>query len=375
MGSRVQCKVCWSSLAIETGSTESGETEQGVAPVIVMPAVPKTDRRRYVTKRDLVKYGFTDECQACTQLASGMHNAKVPHDDRCRDRIGELMAGDDDQRQVERVTSRTAIEVENEIPCPEAGEEVDVGEPTAVENQQSDPQSVPQSVSQPVLIVRVGGSSSSGTRSGVGSRASETNTDDRETKRVRFTESRGQKRQGEDVEELTAKAEEQHLDDDVEVPAHKTWRVEDIVGDAADAAPEQMNSFVQSKTEVLEKIEESLRPLCMVEDLNDDEVMELCILSNELNACETTAMLNPSKFASCVTRVGLREGFAVDLTTARANGTMWDLSLEDDRAELRRVQKREQPELLVGRPSTYEFSSLLSTRAARESQQIENREN
>ena len=64
-----------------------------------------------------------------------------------------------------------------------------------------------------------------------------------------------------------SKAEEQHLDADVEVPAHKTWWVEDVVGDAADAAPEQMNilldareqsmnSFVQSKTEVIEKIEE-----------------------------------------------------------------------------------------------------------------------
>ena len=134
------------------------------------------------------------------------------------------------------------------------------------------------------------------------------NTDDRETKRVRIAESRGQKRQGEDVEELAAKAEEQHLDADVEVTAHKTWRVED--------------SLASSKTEVFEKIEESLRPLCMVEDLNDDEVMELCILSNELNACETTAILNPSKFAACATRLGLREGFAVDLTTARANGTM-----------------------------------------------------
>ena len=290
------------------------EAEQGVAPVIVMPVAPRVDRRRYVTKRDLVKYGYTDECQACTQLASGMHNAKVPHDDRCRDRIGELMAGDDDQRQVERMMSRTS-----------------------------------------------GGSSGSGTRSGVGSRASETNTDDREVKRVRFTESRVQKRQGEDVEELAAKAEEQHLDADVEVPAHKTWRVEDVVADAADAAPEQVNSFVQSKTEVFEKIEESLRPLCMVEDLDDDEIMELCILSNELNACEATAILNPSKFASCATRLGLREGFAVDLTTARANGTMWDLSLEDDKAELRRVQNREQPELLVGSPPSDEFSSLLNT--------------
>ena len=66
---------------------------------------------------------------------------------------------------------------------------------------------------------------------------------------------------------MGAKAEEQHLDADVEVPAHKTWRVEDVVADATDAAPERMNSFVQSKTEVFEKIEESLRPLCMVEDL------------------------------------------------------------------------------------------------------------
>ena len=161
--------------------------------------------------------------------------------------------------------------------------------------------------------MRVGGSSGSGTRSGVGSRAIETNTDDRETKRVRLTESRGQKRQGEYLEELAAKAEEQHLDADVEVLAHKTWRVENVVGDAADAAPEQMNTlldareqsmnrFVKSKTEVLEKIEESLRPLCMVENLHGDEVMELCILSSELNACETTAILNPSKFASCATR-------------------------------------------------------------------------
>ena len=142
-----------------------GEAEQGVAPVIVIPAVPKVDRRRYVTKRDPVKNGYTDECQACKQLASDMHNANVPHDDRCRDRIGELMTSDDDQRQVERVTSRAAFEVENEIPCPEAGEEVDVGEPTVVEDQRSDSQSAPQSVSQPVPTVRVGGSLSSGTRS------------------------------------------------------------------------------------------------------------------------------------------------------------------------------------------------------------------
>ena len=97
------------------------EADQGVAPVIVMPAAPKTDRRRYVTKRDLVKYGYTDECQACTQLASGMHNAKLPHDDRCRDRYGELLTEDDDQRQVERASGTVHPEVEIPRPAPGRG--------------------------------------------------------------------------------------------------------------------------------------------------------------------------------------------------------------------------------------------------------------
>ena len=51
----------------------------------------------------------------------------------------------------------------------------------------------------------------------------------------------------------------------------------------------------------------------------------------------------------------------MDLTTASANGTMWDLSFEDDRAELRRVQNREQTEFLAGSPPGDDFSSLLNT--------------
>ena len=102
------------------------EADQGVAPVVVMPAVPRVDRRRYVTKRDLVKYGYTGRMSSMHAVGVGTHDAKVPHDDRCRDRIGELMAEDDDQRQVERVSGAAEVK----IPRPEAGEEMDVGEPT-----------------------------------------------------------------------------------------------------------------------------------------------------------------------------------------------------------------------------------------------------
>ena len=96
-----------------------------------------------------MKYGYTDRCQACTQLALGMHSAKVPHDDRCRDRIGGFIAEHDDRRQAERVSLRAVPGVE--ILRPEAGEEMDVGEPSV---------DLPQSVPQPVPTVRVGGSSS-----------------------------------------------------------------------------------------------------------------------------------------------------------------------------------------------------------------------
>ena len=44
------------------------------------------------------------------------------------------------------------------------------------------------------------------------------------------------------------------------------------------------------------------------------------------------------------------------------------LSLEDDRAELRRVQNREQPELLAGSPPSDDFNSLLN--ACVESQEV-----
>ena len=51
-----------------------------------------------------------------------------------------------------------------------------------------------------------------GGSSGPTSRANDMHTDERDSKRVQFAESRGKKRQGEVVEELEANAEEQHLD-------------------------------------------------------------------------------------------------------------------------------------------------------------------
>ena len=200
-----------------------------------------------------------------------MHNAKVPHDDRCRDRIGELMAEDDDQRQVERVSGTVHPEV---------------------------------------VKSRVRGAREDRWFEWVDHRVQEPELDQvqEQTKRtqtiVKRNVSDSQRAEARIGKAKTWKNWQRGRKNSILVPMLRCRSTQDMENrrrcrDAADAAPEQMNmlldareqsmnSFVQSKTEVFEKFEESLRPLCMAEDLNDDEIMELRVLSKELNACETT---------------------------------------------------------------------------------------
>ena len=158
-----ESRECWSMTRFVVTASAA---DQGVALVIVMPVVPRGDQRRYVTKRDLRKFGYTDERQACTQLAAGMHNVKVPHHGRCRDRIGELVAEHEDQRQYDRVSSRAVPEAE--VLRPEGGEDMDVSSPTV---------HVSEPTTRPTLTYKECRSSSSS------SRANEMNTVERILKR------------------------------------------------------------------------------------------------------------------------------------------------------------------------------------------------
>ena len=57
-----------------------------------------------------------------------MHNANVPRDDRAEIALNELMTQEDHEKQVKRVFGMVCPVRKN--PRPEAGEEMDVGEPT-----------------------------------------------------------------------------------------------------------------------------------------------------------------------------------------------------------------------------------------------------
>ena len=132
------------------------------------------------------------------------------------------------------------------------------------------------------------------------------------------------------------RASDEHLDGDIAIHSSKT---EGLAGDAGDASHEQMQTEKRSlgrllsrKVQLFDRAEQSLRRCSGAEDLNDDELMEWRILSNVLNACDVLAIFSTARFTSQATRVGFREGFAVDPTTARPSGTRWDVSSTEEEA-------------------------------------------
>ena len=88
---------------------EEPEVRPPPVPTVVMPipeAIVRTpqERRRYILKQDVARYGPTPECEACTTLAAGAQRVTKPHSDECRARMDEVMQRDENtlvqQRQL-----------------------------------------------------------------------------------------------------------------------------------------------------------------------------------------------------------------------------------------------------------------------------------
>ena len=80
-----------------------------------------------------MRYGYTNECPACKQLATSLRNVKVLHAHKCRDRIGDLIARDEDPRQRDIIPSMSSPEAE--VQRPQVREDVAVNEPTVRVNE------------------------------------------------------------------------------------------------------------------------------------------------------------------------------------------------------------------------------------------------
>ena len=76
---------------------EEPEVRPLPVPAVMMP-IPEApvrtpqQRRRYILKQDVARYGPTPECEACTTLAAGAHRVTKPHSDECRARPEDFSA-------------------------------------------------------------------------------------------------------------------------------------------------------------------------------------------------------------------------------------------------------------------------------------------
>ena len=80
---------------------EESEVRPPPVPAVKMP-IPEVivrtpqQRRRYILKQDVARYGPTPECEACTTLTAGAQRVTKPRSDECRARMEELMQRDED---------------------------------------------------------------------------------------------------------------------------------------------------------------------------------------------------------------------------------------------------------------------------------------
>ena len=89
---------------------EEPEVKPPPMPAVVMPfpeAIVRTpqQRRMYILKQDVARYGPTPECEACTTLSAGAQRVTKPHSDECKARMEELMQLDEDTLVQQRLHS------------------------------------------------------------------------------------------------------------------------------------------------------------------------------------------------------------------------------------------------------------------------------
>ena len=95
-------------------------------PAVVMPipeAIVRTpqQRRRYILKQDVARYGPTPEYDACATLTARAERMTKPHSDECRARMEELMQRDGDTLVQQRLhvdrlrRGSTVVEASEEI--------------------------------------------------------------------------------------------------------------------------------------------------------------------------------------------------------------------------------------------------------------------
>ena len=304
-------------------------------------------RNLYVRRRD-VEGNPTPGCEGCHAILVGL--PARAHSNECRTLVQQrLLQTDDGRARVEQARKRkqgSPGEGDQDLVLgPELDPAEEIHAPAAI----GAPEERVGPVVRPVP------------------RKSETQRDgDESAKKRRSEDKKGVKRSGDDLDDLFSDL----LDDPV---APGGGEASSSGAAAPSSAPVVESPQVPQDAQVSqsETPDESMNCLEIASLLKtdvfqnaaDQEAMEIGQLLKELGMCkaDVAEIYNPERFTSRANNFGLRPGFAIDLEVCKNQlGDHWDLSREEDKAELKWLLKREDPFALIGSPPCHFFSPLLN---------------
>ena len=328
---------------------EEPEVRPPPVPAVMMPmpeAIVRTpqQRRRYVLKQDVARYGPTPECEACTTLAAGAQRVTKPHSDECRAPMEELMQRDEDALVQQRLhTDRlrrgsTVVEAnEDERRNPDV-EMTGSGLPSGSGGEASRGEGARESTRTETEAAR-----SSGETPQPGSgEPMQTAPEDAETRR-------GLKKSAElpiDDPRSEVRGRGLHLDDDVPIVTPTVQQT----GQPADAAEAHMS---MGKMELISNAAAKMMNAAVKCELTSAEVWTLAKTAIELFGASV------SRFANKSTSYGIDSTLIIDLTARRDDGRFWDLGTREDRERLEQMQQEHQTELLIGSAPCISLRTLL----------------
>ena len=329
-------------------------------PVKGTPSIPPKGKRMkqiYITGADVGKYHGTDGCDACTEVyVSG--RASGTHTSACRARMIKLMEEDDEggrarleQRKRRMVQSSHADQERHTSQGQAEGQEATAasasGEPTMEVEAQATTDPVPETILVP--------STGEGKRKGG-------EEEEARAKAARKEEKRGEKRQvEEDPAPRAGSTARLDIDQDIVVGPEK----------GEDHSEEHlMVSSMEAVAASLAAEENCVTDLSCVEqmvvqryradelDISLDEAKTIAKYLVEVSGVDVAEIYSPKRFTSQCLKLGLRGGFAIDLTVQKKNGEFWDLNKASDEEELEKLQEEEDPEALIGSPPCTVYSIL-----------------
>ena len=328
----------------------------------LLPPPPETPDSRafYVTKKDAQEHGYTGGCRGCEAAKAG--KTPVAHNETCRKRIVGLVSAERVERHAERVKARQELKQEVEAKKQKVGDEakaveVSSGEALPSGVKRSEEPSSPTSQQSPKRWKADGHMRYK--------REAEVPAEELDPRVTGEPEvvAGDQPASRPATSDVVVQATDSNLEDVLSRGGSALSGATPVIHGGAfassDASPKERPgdisslemmglgdyevSMSQSKWHEVSSLERVKRAI-------DAKRVELGDYPDW--KVDVSEMFSPPRFTQHAGRLGLRPGFAVDLSTG------WNLDLPQDVAKMDELIEKEKPELLTGSPDCAPFTIL-----------------